>query len=420
VQSAGLPLSNSQYSLSLFRRARSHVVPALEVEVVCKRVGRDEEETARCDAAVKGETVRCAPAVEEEISSRSAGILRPHPDDACAAEGDLLPPRARPRARGLVFAPSPTMLGPFASQRVAAADRGDVAKGFEASCCLPLTMAVRACTCTCDCTATVTLTVVGEHEMGSKDSAAKAGGRLEPPCTLAQCCDGSTAAVGSRVCDFACSTDAGVELPTSRILVRRPNPKVIEQIRCACCLQDRSSGQFPQGATTAEDNDKICLPCRSQWMPSGVVYNGHQLPIIPGSSPTRFLGIHGDMRGECSMQISLVFQKSASIVNFLREKKLSTRHNLSLVSMTLPSYVRFPSGVISWTGSSLLKLDRLWTQAYKMACGVSRSTASCIMRFPSALGGRNLPTPIAVICETVWSHLESCCFDVGGLRELLL
>jgi hypothetical protein len=59
-------------------------------------------------------------------------------------------------------------------------------------------------------------------------------------------------------------------------------------------------------------------------------------------------------------------------------------------------------------------------QAYKMACGVSRSTASCIMRFPSALGGRNLPTPLAVISETVWSHLESCCFDAGGLRELLL
>jgi hypothetical protein len=50
------------------------------------------------------ETVRCAPDVEEEISSRSAGILRPYPDDACAAEGDLLSPRARPRARGRVFA----------------------------------------------------------------------------------------------------------------------------------------------------------------------------------------------------------------------------------------------------------------------------------------------------------------------------
>jgi hypothetical protein len=41
------------------------------------------------------------------------------------------------------------------------------------------------------------------------------------------------------------------------------------------------------------------------------------------------------------------------------------------------------------------------------------------MRFPSALGGRNLPTLLAVICETVWSPLESCCFDMGGLRELL-
>ena len=195
--------SNSKF------KGNSNCLLPLLVEVLYNRARRDEEETVRCAAAVKGETVRCAPAVEEEISSRSAGIPRPHPDDACAAEGDLIPQRARPRARGRVFAPSPTMICPFAPQRVAAADRSDVAKGFEASCCLPLTMSVRACTCTCDCTAIVTLTVVGEHEMGSKDSAAKAGGRLEPPCTLAQCCDGSTAAVGSRVCDFAYSTDAG-------------------------------------------------------------------------------------------------------------------------------------------------------------------------------------------------------------------
>ena len=125
----------------------------------------------------------------------------PRPDDACTAEGCFLPPRARPRARGRVFTPSPTLLGPFAPQRVAAAHRGDVAEGFEASCCLPLAMTVRACTCTCDCTATVAPTAVGEHEMGSKGSAAKAGRRLEPPSTLAPCCAGSTATVGSRVCD---------------------------------------------------------------------------------------------------------------------------------------------------------------------------------------------------------------------------
>ena len=186
------------------------------------------------------ETVRCAPAVEEEISSRSAGILRPHPDDACAAEGDLLSPRARPRARGRVFASSPTLLGPFAPHRVAAADRGDVAKGFEASCCLPLTMAFRACTCMCDCTATVTPTAVGEHEMGSRDSAAKAGGRLDPPSTLAPCCAGSTAAVGSRVCDFACRTDARVELPTSRT---RPVPTSDAELPLSLAVKEQASSR---------------------------------------------------------------------------------------------------------------------------------------------------------------------------------
>jgi len=58
-------------------------------------------------------------------------------------------------------------------------------------------------------------------------------------------------------------------------------------------------------------------------------------------------------------------------------------------------------------------------RAYKMACGVSQSTASCILRLPAELGGRNLPTPLAAVCETLWNHLESCCFGLGGLRELL-
>ena len=125
------------------------------------------------------------------------------------------------------------------------------------------------------------------------------------------------------------------------------------------------------------------------------------------------------MEGDCSQQISLNFQQSAAILAFLRQKKVSAHHSLSLVSMTLPSHVRFSSEVISWTRSSLRKLDSLWMKVYKMACGVSSSMASCIMRFPTALGGRNLSTPLTAVCETVWNLLESCCFELGGLRELL-
>ena len=141
-----------------------------------------------------------------------------------------------------MFAPSPSLLGPFTPQRVAAAHRGDVAEGFEASCCLPLAMTVRACTFTCGCTATVAPTAVGEHEMGSKGSAAKAGGRLEPPSTLAPCCAGSTATVGSRVCDFACSTDAGVrvELTTS---LTRPVPTSDAERPLALAVKEPASSR---------------------------------------------------------------------------------------------------------------------------------------------------------------------------------
>ena len=202
------------------------------------------------------------------------------------------------------------------------------------------------------------------------------------------------------------------------LLVRVPESTGAKPIRCTSCQKDRSSGCFPLDKQGLVDSAPICLPCRSQWLTSGVSYAGNPLLVIPGSSPTRFLGIHGDMRGDCSKQISIIFQQSAAIIVFLQEKKLSIRHSLSLVSMTLPSYVRFPSGVLSWTIGALRTLDRLWMRAYKMACGVSQSTASCILRLPAELGGRNLPTPLAAVCETLWNHLESCCLGSGGLREL--
>lgn len=40
------------------------------------------------------------------------------------------------------------------------------------------------------------------------------------------------------------------------------------------------------------------------------------------------------------------------------------------------------------------------------------------MRFPTSLVSRNFPTPLAAVCETLKSHLESCCLDSGGLRQL--
>ena len=183
----------------------------------------------------------------------------PRPNDACTAEGGCLPPRARPRAGGRVFAPSPTLLGPFAPQRVAAAHRGDVAEGFEAF----FAMTVRACTFTWDCTATVAPPAVGEHEMGSKGSAAKAGGRLEPPSTLAPCCAGSTATVGSRVCDFACITDAGVrvELTTS---LTRPVPTSDAERPLALAVKEPASSRGrppPLPCDTTRASSVLTRPC---------------------------------------------------------------------------------------------------------------------------------------------------------------
>jgi hypothetical protein len=150
-----------------------------------------------------------------------------------------------------------------------------------------------------------------------------------------------------------CDLIAMEEDNEDHLLLRQFRSNAASTNRCIKCQKDKSLDRFPLAPPSSLDCAPICISCKSQWLPSGILYNGNPLPVIPGSSPTRFLGIHGDMEGDCSSQISLIFQQSASIIAFLRQEKLSARHSLSLVSMTLPSNVRFPSGVISWTRSSL-------------------------------------------------------------------
>jgi hypothetical protein len=139
------------------------------------------------------------------------------------------------------------------------------------------------------------------------------------------------------------------------LLLRQFRSNAASTNRCIKCQKDKPLDRFSLAPPSSLDCAPICISCKSQWQPSGILYNGNLLPVIPGSFPTRFLGIHGDMESDCSSQICLIFQQSASIIAFLRQQKLSARHSLSLVSMTLPSYVRFPNGVISWTRSSLRK-----------------------------------------------------------------
>ena len=192
-----------------------------------------------------------------------------------------------------------------------------------------------------------------------------------------------------------------------------------EFLRCSQCHRQKGAQHFRFPSADDETKDvSTCTSCLAQWLPSGITYNGTPLPVVPGSTPTRFLGIHGDMSGDCTAQIAMVYQKSAAIIAFLQERKLSPRQGLTLVSMTLPSLLRFSGCVVPWSKAQLQKLDSLWMYAYKLACWLPASTASCLLRFPTTLGGRALPTPLGVLCHTVWGHLERCCAREGGLLTL--
>ena len=159
--------------------------------------------------------------------------------------------------------------------------------------------------------------------------------------------------------------------------------------------------RFPLDVLGSVDSAPICIPCRSQWLTSGVWrYEGR---LFSGSADVAYF----------------------STVCSLSHCRQSTGKETLYTTQPQSGFDDAPIVCSVFQRSDLLDewcsayLDRLWMRAYKTACGVSKSTASCILRLPADLGGRNLATPLAVVCETVWNHLESCCFGVGGLRELL-
>ena len=110
----------------------------------------------------------------------------------------------------------------------------------------------------------------------------------------------------------------------NRLLLRQFRSNAATTNRCIKCQKDKPLDRFPLAPSSSENCATTCISCKSQWLPSGILYNGNPLPVIPGSSPTRFLGIHGDMEGDCSTQISLIFQQSTSIIAFLQQKKLGS------------------------------------------------------------------------------------------------
>ena len=206
--------------------------------------------------------------------------------------------------------------------------------------------------------------------------------------------------------------------------VRLAPPSKTPTIQCKHCMKGRPKHLFPSYGSDSVPTHGICVECSSRWMPSGIRYGAQLLPVIPGSTPTRFLGIHGDMYGNCSDQFRHVFTSTAEILAFIRTQKLNDRQNMTLISMTLPAFLRASGGLVKWPKAQLLRLDRMWMQAYRLANRLPPNTPACLFRFPAQIptgggGGMQVPTPLAVLTLATWQHLETCCRYDDGTKALM-
>ena len=186
------------------------------------------------------------------------------------------------------------------------------------------------------------------------------------------------------------------------------------RIKCQTCLRTRQALFFEEDG----DNPKSCIFCKRDWSPRTIYYGEDPIPYVPGTLPTRFLGIHSNLLGDCSEQIAQVFGRTAEILVFLTSSLLTRRQNLLVIQQGLETIFRFSAGIVPWSEGNITKLDRMWMRAHKLAWGLSTSTADEILRYPRERGGLQVRTPISVLTHTLWTHLASCVSNDDGLKEL--
>ena len=186
-----------------------------------------------------------------------------------------------------------------------------------------------------------------------------------------------------------------------------------QKLICKNCQTMRPTFAFRDGGLGG-----TCIQCEGEWRPKGIRYGDEELKVIHGREATRFLGLHGDMYGDNSKQVSMVYRQTAEVLAFLSTSNLTTQQNLCLLGRSIPSFLRFSAGPIAWSERDLHTLSKMWLRAYKLAWSLPTSTASCIFSLPAEHGGLQVTLPLEVLTQTLWTHLERCMQYNDGTKKL--
>ena len=200
----------------------------------------------------------------------------------------------------------------------------------------------------------------------------------------------------------------------SEATISHTTPSNPHRTKCDSCGTLRLA-HFFDSSTSAR-----CLMCLQDWKPATVCYGPDPIPWVPGRKPTRFLGIHSNLLGDCSEQVSIIFEKTAELLEFLHSSPLGRRQNLLLIERTFQSTFRFSAGIVPWSQKQLGTLERMWLRAYKLAWGLGHCTASHLLTAAKEAGGLQVRRPLSVLTCTLWKHLENCVSSDDGLKELAL
>ena len=183
-------------------------------------------------------------------------------------------------------------------------------------------------------------------------------------------------------------------------------PAKPHRTKCDSCGNMRLAHFFDSGTSAR------CLMCLQDWKPAAVSYGQDTIPWVPGRKPSRFLGIHSNMLGDCTEQVSIIFEKTAELLEFLHSSPLGRRQNLLLIERTFQSTLRFSACGVP--GPKTTRHPR--AHGSEHVAGGAGPCASPAHKGREA--GAGASTAVSLTCPL--KHLETCVASAGGLKTPFL
>ena len=141
---------------------------------------------------------------------------------------------------------------------------------------------------------------------------------------------------------------------------------------------------------------------------TGLSYNGSAIRILGCEEACRYLGLWSTANGDMSAMKERVRNKTQEAIDLMKHHPLTPKMAIELFTSIGIGAFRYSAALVPWTWAELQDLGKMWIQGYKLAWKQPFSAASDFFILPKHCGGLGLRTPLEIMTQELYRHIQRC------------